>query len=123
MNSEDLLFRIAVGEGSSEPVEGLAVARSLSPGRNTEFAFGVRRTDEGLSTIDVPGVQLLTAFPGRGVTHFGQPTRICAMSSYQMQRALETGRLRLDAVVVVAAGTAARAGAAAAAGCAGAAIS
>jgi len=95
--------RILVGEGSAEPVRGLRFARELFGTAPTEFVFGVRRTDEGLAAIDQPGVSLLAAFPGRGLTRFGQPTRCCSLSASGIQRVLATRRLRADALVVVAA--------------------
>lgn len=94
--------RILVGEGSAEPTTGLLVALELFSPAPIEFVFGVRRAQEGLQSIDRPGVTLVAGFPGRGLSHFRQPSKACNLSAYQISRLMAAGRLPADALVVVA---------------------
>lgn len=94
--------RILVGEGSAEPVRGLALAAALFASDPCEFVFGVRRSDAGLEALDRPGCRVLAAFPGRGLARYRQPIRHCNFSAWRIDRVLATGRLRPDALVAVA---------------------
>ena len=99
MNSTKIIL---VGEGTAEPTTGFQLARNFFPNDNVTFYFGVRRTTEGLEQLDMPDTQVVANFPGRGMRDITCPVSVCSLSSYAVHRAIISGRLKPDAVLVVA---------------------
>lgn len=93
---------ILVGEGSAEPTSGFAYARALFPSEKVRFYFGVRRCPDGLDVLESRDIEVVANFPGRGMAGLQEKLIPCPYSSHQVTRAIDTGRLIPDAVLVVA---------------------
>lgn len=93
---------VLVGEGTAEPTTGFSYVEQLFAPHPVIFYFGVRRTTDGLDTLQGEHTRAVANFPGRGMAGLSVPVTPCNLSTFAVSRAIATGRLQPDAVLIVA---------------------
>jgi acetyl-CoA hydrolase len=94
--------KVLVGEGSAEPTSGFGQIIEYFKNDRIEFYFGVRRSPEGLEALNTPEIGVVANFPGRGMKRLTRSPALCSLSAYNISRIIDSGRLKPDAMLVVA---------------------